>query len=196
VVDRHASAEGRSIIPLALALTVAVWRLHPRSELRLLGATIVYAVWLGAMLIRFEHDGGHSDPNALAILAFGTIAGLLYCYWESYLAAQHAGQATFLTQAARLPIFALVFCSFFALPYLKGLHGTERTLPKIQFLGKDRAYFCELVGRPDNPDCGDWELIELGKDRALLRWPLERRIVVVPANAISTFQIQNDAEEK
>jgi hypothetical protein len=40
------------------------------------------------------------------------------------------------------------------------------------------------------------ELIELGKERALLRWPPDHRIVVVPASAISTFQLQNDVREK
>jgi hypothetical protein len=184
------------MVLLALALGVAIWRLRPRSEFRLLGTTILYAVWLGAMLIRFERDGGRSDPNALAIFAFGTIVGLLYCYQEAYAAAQHPSRATLLAQAARLPILALVFCSFFALPYLKGIHGTERALLKIQFVGKDRAYFCELVGRSDDPQCGDWELIELGKDRALLRWPPDHRIVVVPTGAISTFQIQNDGRQK
>jgi hypothetical protein len=184
------------MIPLAVALAVVVWRLRPRSEFRLLGATILYVVWLGAMLIRFERDGDRSDPNALAIFAFGTIVGLLYSYQEAYVAAQHPGPATFLAQAARLPVLALVFCSFFALPYLKGIHGTERVLPKIQFVGKDRAYFCELLGRSDNPQCGVWELIELGRDRAVLRWPTDHRIVVVPANAISTFQIQNDGRER
>jgi hypothetical protein len=184
------------MVLVAAALGTAAWRLRLRRELRLLSATILYAVWLGAILIRFQRDAGRSDPNALAIFTFGTIVGLLYCYREAYLAAQNPGKATFLAQASRLPIAALVFSSFFALPYLKGIHGTERTLPKIQFIGKDRAYFCELVGRPDDPQCGEWELIELGKDRALLRWPPDRRIVIVPASAISTFQLQNNEGEK
>jgi hypothetical protein len=184
------------MILLALAWAVAVWRLHPRPELRLMGATVLYTVWLAAMLIRFERDGDRSDPVALAIFAFGAVVGLLYCYQEAYIAAQRPEQSTLLAQAARLPIMVLVFCSFFALPYLKGVHGTERTLPRIQFVGKDRAYFCELLGRPDDPQCGAWELIELGKDRALLRWPADHRIVVVPATAISTFQIDRQGKEK
>jgi hypothetical protein len=125
-------------------------------ELKLFGATILYTLWLATMLLRFQRAADRSDPNALSIFVFGTVVGLLYCYQEAYVAARNPGTPTFLGQASRLPMVALVFCSFFALPYLKSLHGTERTLPKIQFIGKDRAYFFELVGQSDNPQCGGW----------------------------------------
>ena len=176
----------------ALVLLVARrWRWS--AELRLFGVAALYGAWLVVMLLRLtERPPG--DYQGLNVLAFGTLVGLIYCYIETYLSAGGSGVGTVLRWGARLPIYALVFCSAFTLPYMKAVHGTISIYPLVEFLSRDRDSFCALVtaGPPDEgpqDNCAVFELIEQGRDRVLLRRPPGARIYVVPVASMNTFAL-------
>ncbi len=178
---------------LVAAFAVLSWKRRFSSPRRFMLAAACYAAWLVAMAFRFER-ATPPDPESFAMLAFGTIVAFFYCSCELFAAAQSTKipeRASDLV--ARLPFFALLLCSVFALPIVKGIHGTTRTYPSVQFLGKDRELFCGLAGvpsQPSDPDCGTWQLVEFGKDRALLRRPPSPLIYVVPTSSITTFRLQ------
>jgi hypothetical protein len=179
---------------LALALfALAVRKWHFSAELRLFGVAAIYAIWLVAMLLRLI-ERPSPDARGLDVFAFVTLIGLIYCYIETYLAARAPADGAVRRWGARLPLYALVFCSAFALPYFKGLHGTAPTYPLVEFLGKDRETFCALAAEPTveahaKADCAVFELIEQGRDRVLLRKPPGSKIYVVPLTAVNTFAV-------
>ena len=179
-----------ALFVLAL-LTVGRWRW--KAELRVFGVATIYSAWLVAMLLRLTEAPGR-DPQGLDVFAFVTLAGLIYCYVEVYLAGRGSGTDEVLSWGARLPLYALVFCSAFALPYLKGLHGTLPTYPLVEFLGKDREAFCALVTKDTSEkgpaaDCAVFELIEQGRDRVLMRKPPGAKVYVFPVAAMNTFSL-------
>lgn len=184
---------------LVAALAVLSWRRRFASSRRFMLAAGVYAAWLIAMAFRFERVTP-PDREGFAMLAFGTIVAFFYCSCELFAAAQSAKMPQRASDlVARLPFVALLICSVFALPIVKGIHGTARTYPNVEFLGKDRELFCALAGvpsQPSDPDCGAWQLLEFGKDRALLRRPPSPFIYVVPTNSITTFRLQPAGSSK
>ena len=60
------------------------------------------------------------------MFAFGTVAGLLYACLELFAESLRRAPLSAQAYAARAPLFAMLFCCVFALPFLKGAHGTER----------------------------------------------------------------------
>jgi hypothetical protein len=176
------------LLVVALSAIVIRWR-RLGTNARLGIVTAVYGFWLSIMLVRFE--SGHSSPDTegLAIFTFGTVAGVLYCCFELFVAAGKASPRPATEYLARIPLFALVFCCAFGLPLLKGIHGTQRQYPIIEFSRKDGDFFCELAGQTDKKDCGKWQLIELGKERALLRRPPDPAVYVVPVSELKTFRL-------
>jgi hypothetical protein len=181
------------VIVLAGVFAAAAWKNRLSTAIRLLAAAALYGAWLIAMALRFE-TAISPDQDGLAIFTFGTLAVLLYCSFELFRAAQTAEKSGMRDFILRLPLFGLVFCSVYALPILKGVNGTKREYPFVEFLGKDRDYFCQLAGAESqavDPSCGLWQLIESGKERALLRKAPDTRIYVVPASAMKTFRFRD-----
>jgi hypothetical protein len=181
-----------SLVVFVLALLV-VRRWRWKAELRLFGITALYAVWLVAMLLRLTERPAR-DSQGLDVFIFVTLAGVIYCYVEAWFAGSGSGAGAVLSWGARLPLYALMFCSVLALPYVKGLHGTIPTYPLIEFLGKDRDAFCALVAKSTseekpNADCAVFELIEQGSNRVLLRKPPKSKIYVVPVAEMNTFSL-------
>lgn len=174
---------------LVVTSAILVRRRRIGVDARLGIAAAVYAIWIYAMLLRFESRGAKPDHEGLAIFAFGAAAGLLYCCFELFAAGVKSSPRPASEYLARAPLFALVFCCVFALPFLKGSHGTEKVYPYIEFLGKDHDTFCQLAGGIDKQDCAKWQLIELGKERALLRRPPDNAVFVVPVNELKTFRL-------
>jgi hypothetical protein len=177
------------LLLLIAVFAVALWKRRWPPEIRVLGAAAIYGLWLLMMLLRLI-EFSPPDAEGLDIFAFGTIAGVLYCCIEIFLGARSFEARPVSIWMARLPLYALVFSAVFALPYLKGLHGTVQSYPLIQFLGKDRDYFCGLAqegsaGDASKSTCAVYELIEQGRDRALLRKPPSSRIYVVSAASVA-----------
>ena len=134
---------------------------------------------------------GHWDENRVAMFTFLTVVAIAYCYVELVLTTGSARLAS--RFACRLPFFAVLSCAVVALPYLRGTYGLSREYPVIKFLGKDEALFHELAAGSgsQNHDCieGLWELIDIGKERVILRNVCDTRVYLVPSSAVSTFRI-------
>ena len=184
---------------LALALiaaSVAAWRWRWPAEWRWLGAAAFLALWLLIALPQFETHLTPRDAHVLvAIFTAVTVAGILYAYAELSLDGPPADAAAAVPlrrrYGPRIPFLLLLLSAVLALPYLRGAYATTRTLAEIEFLGKDRAYFCELAGDASAPACAQetWQFIEVGKDRAILRHTRDNRLYIVPASALNTFRI-------
>jgi hypothetical protein len=178
---------------LTAALLIFSWKRRLSPPGRFMLAAVSFAAWLAAMAFRFEVVTP-PDREGFAMFAFGTMVAFLYGSCELFAAAQFAKTAERASDlVARLPFFSLLVCSLFALPIVKGIHGTTRAYPNVEFLGKDRDFFCALASvpsQPSDPDCGSWQLIEFGKDRALLRRPPSPLVYVVPTNSTTTFRVQ------
>ena len=178
-----------------LAVGASAWRWRWREEWRWLSAAALLGMWLVVALPRFESDLPTHDANALvAILTTVVVAGILYCYVELAMRQPRpdvAATSRRRAYAARLPFVVLLISAALALPYLRGAHAMTRRHPDIEFLGKDRAYFCELAGASDEAACGHdlSQLIEVGRDRAILRRSADTQIYVVPAGTLNTFRI-------
>jgi hypothetical protein len=180
------------VVLLSAVFAVAAWRRRLSSHARLLFAVALYTSWVIAMALRFE-TANPPDEQGLAMFTFGTVAAFLYCTGELCVATQlNEERRPTLELFAKLLLYALLFCSVFALPIIKGIHGTVRENPHIEFLGKDRQLLCALVGIESDasgPDCGPWQLIEFGKDRTLLRRTGDRSVYVVQSSSVTTFRL-------
>ena len=130
---------------------------------------------------------------------FVVVVGITYSYVEvSFLPdnklAEQGVSSIGTRYGVRVPFFVFLLCALVALPYLWGYYGLTREYPLVQFLAKDQAFFCDLVGKQTplaHPSCDRefWEVINLGKERAILRRVVGSKIYVVPASSLTTFSI-------
>lgn len=178
-----------------VAAGVSAWWWHWRTEWRWLAAAGFLALWQLLVLPQFDRSLPRQDANALvAMLTTVVVAGIVYAYAELTLGETPASVRSSLlirSYAVRLPFFALLISAAVALPYLRGAYALTRIHPDIEFLGKDREYFCELAGEGKENGCGHdgWQLIEVGTARAIVRRVADGKIYVVPADALKTFRI-------
>lgn len=178
---------------ILLAVAAAAWKWRWPEPWRWLTAAAFMFVWLSISVPRF--DSGLSRRDAYALVASFTAitaAGIVYAFAELSFHGPAAGPvANWSLYAPRIPFLLLLAAAMLALPYLRGAYATERNNPTIEFIGKDRSYFCELAGDTSEDICAkqSWQLIESGKDRAILRHTTDHKIYVVPATALNTFRI-------
>jgi hypothetical protein len=135
---------------------------------------------------------GRWDENTVAMFTFLTVAAIAYCYVEIVFATGPARLAS--RVACQLPFFAVLSCAVVALPYLRGTYGLSYNYPVVKFLGKDEVFFRELASgsvTQNHNDCveGLWELIDIGKQRVILRNVCDTKVYLVPSGAVSTFRI-------
>jgi hypothetical protein len=180
-------------IALATLLVAALvrWRRWPANW-----RWLIFAACL-ALALGFIAKGPW-DENAVAMLDFITVAAVIYCYLELTLETESSPLPS--RVLSRLPFFALLSGALVALPYLRGVYAISRDYPIVEFLGKDEAFFRELAGvsgQGNTAECRGslWELIDVGKQRAILRNLCDARIYVVPVSALNTFRIVQVSKE-
>jgi hypothetical protein len=181
---------------VVIAASAAAWRWRWRAEWRWLCAAAFLAVWLLIALPRFEASLSPPEANALvAAFTAVTVGGIVYAYAELSMDGPPGDKATAVSlrrrYGPRVPFLVLLLSAILALPYLRGAYATKRTPASIEFIGKDRAYFCELAGEASPDVCAQetWQLIEVGKDRAILRHTKDQKLYIVPAGMLTTFRI-------
>lgn len=179
-----------------VAALAAAWRWRWRAEWRWLGAAAFLAVWLLIALPRFEDSLSPPEANALvAVFTAVTVGGIVYAYAELSIDGPPGDKSTAVPlrrrYGPRVPFLVLLLSAILALPYLRGAYATTKTHATIEFIGKDRAYFCELAGEASQDACAQetWQLIEVGKERAILRHTKDKKLYIVPASALTTFRI-------
>jgi hypothetical protein len=185
----------------SLLLGGLVWWTHASANLRWLIATGPLAFSLGLLGHRLS---GHqtADYEGAAMFTFVVLASLAFSYVEIFLKGSKPNQKPaalpLSSYAARAPFLVLLLCALTALPYLRGYYAIDRDYPVVRFLANDKKFFCDLVGGDSTSPCEQelWQLIEIGKQRALLRRADDSRIYVVPASSLATFSILGKEEKK
>lgn len=178
---------------ILLASALTGWKARS-SNVRWLVAAACLIVSLTVVAARFlRHDG--PDGPGVAMFTFVVVGGLVFCYIEIAFGRPDTGPSHLASKYAfRLPLLVLLICSAVTLPYVHGYYAPPRDYPVTQFLGKDKTYFCELAGVQNSPerancDLETWQVIEIGKDRAIVRRVSDSKIYVVPASSLTTFRI-------
>lgn len=179
-----------AVLLVAMVLMARKWRWP--QEWRWLAAGAFLFVWMCVSLPRFDDSIGSHDAYALvAAFTAVAVAGLIYAFAElTYFPPGGDRAAGWRFYAPRLPFLFLLAVAVLCLPYLRGTYATQRNSPTVEFLGKDRAYLCELSGQPaDTCATQSWQLIEMGKDHAILRLTSDNKIYIVPAAELTTFRV-------
>jgi hypothetical protein len=173
---------------ILLATAAVAWRWRWPEQWRWLTAAGFMFIWLSLALPKF--DNGLSQREAYAMVAAFTAitaVGIVYSFVELSISRPATSWRLY---TPRVPFFLLLSASILALPYLRGAYATERNNPTVEFIGKDHSYFCEIAGDTSEACASQsWQLIEAGKDRAILRHSTDHKIYVVPAAALNTFRI-------
>jgi lysylphosphatidylglycerol synthetase-like protein (DUF2156 family) len=178
---------------ILVAGAVTVWK-SKSSNVRWLVAAACLIVALAVVGARFlRHDG--SDGPGVAMFTFVVVGALVFCYIEIAFGRPDTDLPHLASKYAfRLPFLVFLICSVVTLPYIHGFYSPPQDYPVAQFLGKDKTYFCELAGVQNSPqrascDLETWQIIEIGKDRAILRRISDSKIYVVPAGSLTAFRI-------
>jgi hypothetical protein len=181
------------------------WWFRSSSALRWLLATVLLALSLSVVALRFER-ATTADYTGLAMFTFVVVVGMSFAYLEIYFEREtrneEQSESLLSRYATRAPFFLFLLCALTALPYLRGYYALDRDYPIVQFLGKDKKFFCELVGNSSASElsipCDQelWQVIDIGQQRALLRRLADARIYVVPASVLTTFSIRGKEEKR
>lgn len=178
-----------------ILLGLLMWWRSVSSNLRWLVAAGCMGLALGLLALRFQsHDA--PDYAGVAMFTFVVVACIAFSYIEvSFVGAANAVHGHSGSRYAfRVPFVVLLLCALIALPYLRGYYALEREYPLVQFLAKDKAFFCDLAGdqtAKEQQICDRevWQIIDVGKERAILRRVTDSRIYVVPVSSLTTFRI-------
>lgn len=190
---------------VAILISIIVglsWFLKWSRKGRLLSFTIFFAVWLPLVFLSFNDSANPlclSPKSAVALLTLTTITAFVYFFFElPVLTGTRKNKAIeinsvgFRKYVFFMPFFVLLVCSIVSLPYVHGRYWVEPIYPTVEFLGEDRTFFEELAS--DSQSEGDnqvntWKLIQIGKEKAILRHVNDKRIYVVPKDKINNFRI-------
>lgn len=181
-----------------LLLGVVMWWRKGSANLRWLLAAVCLTIAVCLLALRFQkHDA--PDHQGVAMFTFVVIAALVFVYVEVAFANTGATDqdppASMRSKyASRAPFILVLPCALIALPYLRGYYALERDYPVVQFLGKDKGFFCDLAGNPATSkqvgcEGEAWQVIDISIERAILRRVEDSRIYIVPASSLTTFRI-------
>jgi hypothetical protein len=177
---------------LTLLLGGLIWWKNWFPNARWLLAAAWLALSLALLALRLQQRS--SDSVGVGMFTFVVAAALAFIYVEVFFLGKDSDGATLSQYASRAPFVIILVCAIVALPYLRGYYAQDREYPVVQFLAKDKTFFCDLSASkaPDQaPACAQesWQIIDIGADRAIVRRVLDSKIYVIPASSITTFKV-------
>lgn len=180
-------------VPLVIiAFHFGMWR-KLGSTYRWVLCASVNMIWLAFVIPLLEKSVPGSDANKIiSMMCFMATLSVIYAVTEQALASsKKSAKSTIIGQVL---FYAVLSVTLLTLPYARGLKGLERELPNVQLTSKDVAAFCAIFTNTDSSTCTKrtWQLVQIGKEKSLLRDPMDGSIYIIPSSMIATLRINKE----